>query len=150
MIYLKLPKNYFLYSTDEKDIIDGGEYFGGFSPIERWEADDNLNQTVFLFPIPIVLYNMFMNEVDLMDQRMESNMIVRRETRVSTLLYTHLLDLSMNNAYAIYLWCLDNGRTEKRNNEKLSCTDFCISVAKKLYKGNMDNRLYSDRKNCQW
>ena len=56
-------------------------------------------------PAPVVLYNMFMNEVDLMDQRIESNMIARRESRISTILYTHVLDLSMNNAYAIYLWC---------------------------------------------
>ena len=76
-----------------------------------------------------------MNEVDLMDQRIESNMIARRESRISTLFYAHVLYLCMNNAYAIYLWCLYNDDTEKRNIEKLNCTDFRISVTKELCKG---------------
>ena len=100
---------------------------------------------IYVKPDLVVLCNMYMNEVDLMDQKIESNMIVRRESRISTLLYTHVLDLSMNNSYAIYLWSLDNDHIEKRNNEKLSCTDFRISVAKELCKGNKENRLYSDR-----
>ena len=62
---------------------------------------------------------MYMNEVDLMDQRIESNMISRRERRVSTLLYTHVLDLSMNNAYAIYLWCIDNDPTVNEVKKKV-------------------------------
>ena len=99
-------------SSDEQDTIDGGECFGGFSKLERWDDDNNLNRSVFLSPAPIVLYNMYMNEVDLMDQRIESNMISRRDRRVSTLLYTHVLDVSMNNAYAIYLWCIDNDPKE--------------------------------------
>ena len=101
-------------SSDEQDTIDGGECFGGFSKLERWDDDNNLNRSVFLSPAPIVLYNMFMNEVDLMDQRIESNMISRRERRISTLLYTHVLDVSMNNAYAIYLWCIDNEPKETK------------------------------------
>ena len=92
---------------------------------------------------------MFMNEVDLMDQRIESNMISRRERRVSTLLYTHVLDLSMNNAYAIYLWCIDNDPTENEVIKKLSCQDFRISVAEALCIGNRNNRLYVDRKKLE-
>ena len=92
---------------------------------------------------------MFMNEVDLMDQRIESNMISRRERRVSTLLYTHVLDLSMNNAYAIYLWCIDNDPTENEVIKKLSCQDFRISVAEALCIGNRNNRLYADRKKLE-
>ena len=76
---LKTPKKDFLYSSDEQDTIDGGECFGGFSKLERWDDDNNLNRSVFLSPAPIVLYNMYMNEVDLMDQRIESNIISRRE-----------------------------------------------------------------------
>ena len=145
----KTPKKDFLYSSDEQDTIDGGECFGGFSKLERWDDDNNLNRSVFLSPAPIVLYNMYMNEVDLMDQRIESNMISRRERRISTLLYTHVLDLSMNNAYAIYLWCIDNDPTENEVIKKLSCQDFRISVAEALCIGNRNNRLYADRKKLE-
>ena len=72
---LKNQKKDFLYSTDKQDTIDGGEYFGGFSQIERGNIDDNWNRIVFLAPVSIVLCNMYANKVDLMYRRIELNII---------------------------------------------------------------------------
>ena len=55
----------------------------------------------------------------------------------------------MNNAYAIYLWCIDNDPTENEVIKKLSCQDFRISVAEALCIGNRNNRLYADRKKLE-
>lgn len=52
-----------------------------------------------------------MNGVDLMDQKIQSNTTTRKETKVSTLIYTHVLNLAISNAYAIYLWCACNNES---------------------------------------
>ena len=76
---------------------------GGLVPVRRWQSDRYHNRMIFWAPIIIWLYNMFMNGVDLVDQRLQVNVTNRKEQRVSTLIYTHILNFSMSNAYALYL-----------------------------------------------
>ena len=47
---------------------------------------------------------MFINGIDCMDQEIETMDCSRREQKISTLMYTYVLDLSLSNAYAFYLF----------------------------------------------
>ena len=74
-------------------------------PVRRWQNDRYHNRMIFWVPVIIWLYNVFMNGEDIVDQRIQLN-VTNRKKRLSTLIYTHVLDVSMNNAYALYLWFL--------------------------------------------
>ena len=68
-----------------------------------------------------------MNGVDCVDQRIETMVCSRKENKMSTLMYTHVLDLTLSNAYALYLFCME---MTKFIGPKYSYTDFRMSVAK--------------------
>ena len=103
---LLTPDKDFLHSTDENDNKDGAKFFGGFAPVLRWDTAQNLNRRTFLSPALVWLYNMFMNKVDVMDHELAVNVTSRKEEKVSTLVYTHVLDLVVNDANSIDLWCI--------------------------------------------
>ena len=70
-----------------------------------------------------------MNGVDCVDQRIETMVCSRKENKMSTLMYTHVLDLTLSNAYALYLFCME---MTKFIGPKYSYTDFRMSVAKSI------------------
>ena len=56
---------------------------------------------------------MFMNKIDVMDHGLAVNVTSRKEEKVSTLVYTHVLDLVVNDANSIDLWCIKNNKNNK-------------------------------------
>ena len=79
-------KWYFIYSTNESDSEEAISCVGGLEYVERWDDDYRNIRRVLLCPVFIALYNMFINGIDCMDQ---------------------VLDLSLSNAYALYLFCME-------------------------------------------
>ena len=102
---------------------------------------------VYYVPDPLVAYNLFIDSVDLKDQRLRLNNIVRKEQQISTTIYTYTVDHSIDNAYALYLWFMD-----KRGKDKfLSCLEFRRDVTVSLTKPNRDykNRFLNNVKNIE-
>ena len=80
---------------------------GGLEYVERWDDDYRNIRKVLLCPVFIALYNMFINGIDCMDQEIETMDCSRREQKISTLMYTYVLDLSLSNVYAFYLFYME-------------------------------------------
>ena len=53
-------------------------------------------------PAPIVAYNIYMNSVDRMDQKRSTNPTRRKEKRLPMTIFTAMVDVAINNAFAIY------------------------------------------------
>ena len=63
------PSKDILHNTSEEAVC----CLNCLGPLHCWVGTEMLNQTVFHAPAPIVAYNMFMNSVDIMDQRQSTN-----------------------------------------------------------------------------
>ena len=83
-----------------------------------------------------------MNGVDCKDQRIETIVCSRKEDKMSMLMYTHVLDFGLSNAYALYLFCME---MTKFIGPKHSFLDFRMSVAQCLTQDNAKKRD-NDRK----
>ena len=96
-----------LASTPPSAILDGTDEdaifcVNGLAELERWTGTESMSRTKFMVPSIIVAYNIFMNSVDRMDQLRSTNPTRRREKRVEMTIFTLLLDLAVNNAFALY------------------------------------------------
>ena len=131
------PSKDFLHSSIETDSEEAIFCVGGLEYVERWDDECRSIRKLFHCPVFIALYNLFMNGVDCVDQRIETMVCSRRENKMSTLLYTHVLDLSLSNAYALYLFCMES---TKFIGPKYSYSDFRMSVAKSLTQDSYDKR----------
>ena len=78
-----------------------------------------------------------MNGVDCKDQRIETMVCSRKEYKMSTLMYTHVLDFSLSNAYALYLFCME---ITKFIGPEHSYSDFRMSIARSLTQDNAKKR----------
>ena len=77
-----------------------------------------------------------MGSVDLIDQRLRLNNIVRKEQKKSTIIYSYTVDHSIDNAYALYLWLMD-----KRGIIKLdTCLEFRRNISVSLTNPNRGGR----------
>lgn len=71
-----------------------------------------------------------MNGVDIVDESTKVNVTSRKVSKISTLIYTYVLDLDMSNTYYIYLCCLKNNNTGSTGtNNKIDGNHFSLSVA---------------------
>lgn len=75
----------------------------GLSTLHRWAGSELLRRTAFEVPAIIVAYNNFISSVDPMDQLRFTIATTRKEARVEKTIFTLLLDLSVNNAFGIYI-----------------------------------------------
>ena len=87
------------------------ECVNGLGDAHRWTGAEMMHRTVFQVPAPIVAYNKYMNAVDVVDQSRRTNAAVRKESRIYMSFYTMILDLEVNNAFALYNWIKDNEGT---------------------------------------
>ena len=94
------PSEDILHGTSEEAI----RCVNGLGPLHRWVGTEMLHRTSFQVPAPIVAYNMFMNSVDIIDQRRSTNPTRRNEKKLGMTMFTMVLDLAVHNAFALYLW----------------------------------------------
>jgi hypothetical protein len=74
----------------------------GLATCERWLGPEHGHRTQLKVPAPIVAYNKYMNAVDRMDQMRSTNPTCRKEKRVPMTLFTGMIDVAINNAFALY------------------------------------------------
>ena len=82
----------------------------GLTKISRWTGTEVLNRSDFFVAVPIVAYNMFMNDVDHMDQYRSTLPTQCKELRLHMTIFTFLLDLAVSQAYAIHQKCSEDDR----------------------------------------
>ena len=116
------PSEDILHDTSEEAI----RCVNGLGPLHRWVGTEMLNRTVFHVPAPIVAYNMFMNSVDIMDQRRSTNPTRRNEKRLSMTMFTIVLDLAVHNALALNLWICE---VENATEQEISYREFKRRIA---------------------
>ena len=92
------PSAAILDCSDEESIL----CVNGLAELERWTGTECMSRKKFMVPSIIVAYNMFMNSVDCMDQLRSTNPTRRRERRLGMTIFTLILDLAVNNAFALY------------------------------------------------
>ena len=63
------PTKDFLHSAKETDSEEAIRCVGGLEYVERWDEECRNIRKLFLCPVFIALYNLFMNGVDCVDQR---------------------------------------------------------------------------------
>ena len=74
----------------------------GLASIARWTGEESLHRRTFQVLTIVVAYNTYMNLVDHMDQLQPTSPIKHKEWRVEMTIFTMLLDLAVNNAFALY------------------------------------------------
>jgi hypothetical protein len=105
-------------SQDAIDAVHGVHF------ISRWTGVEMLHRSRIPAPSLLVAYNVFMNSVDLMDQRRAVNPTKRKEPRLSMTLWTWALDLALHNAFAL--------RAEMNAGEDILFREFKRRVAEQL------------------
>ena len=125
------PTKNLLHSTNESDSEEAIRCIGELEYVERWDDVCRNIRKLFLCPVFIALYNIFMNGLDCVGQRIESLVCLRREHNLSTLMYTHVLDLSISNAYEFYLFLIEITNFFSSKYIYWS-SDFRMSIAKSL------------------
>ena len=92
-----------LASTPSQDMLDEAVLcVRGLVAIQRWvEGVSTLRRSTFLVPVAIAAYNKYMGGVDRVDQRICTNAIQRKETRVPKTMFGLVMDLALVSAYAI-------------------------------------------------
>ena len=85
---------------------------------------------MFYVPAPIVAYNVYMNSVDILDQRRSTNAAQRNEKRLNMSLFTMVLDLAIHNAYALLCWLHDEVSEEELQVSLMPYKEFkrCIAI----------------------
>ena len=116
------PSEDILHDTSEEAVC----CVHGLGPLHCWVGTEMLNQTVFHVPAPIVAYNMFMNSVDIMDQRQSMNKMQQKEKRLNMTMFTLVLDLAIHNAFALYLWICE---VENATEQQMSYHEFKQQIA---------------------
>jgi hypothetical protein len=91
-----------------------------------------LHRTKIPAPSLLVAYNVFMNSVDLMDQRRAVNPTKRKEPRLSMTLWTWALDLALHNAYSL--------KGELDPDTQISFREFKRGVAEQMVSGLLASR----------
>ena len=104
------PTNDFLHIAKETDSEELIRCVGGLVDIKRWDDECRNVRRMFSCLVCITVYNKLMNGVDCKDQRIETMVCSRKEHKMSTLMYTHVLDFSLSNAYALYLFLYGNNK----------------------------------------
>ncbi|GMF49481.1 unnamed protein product [Phytophthora fragariaefolia] len=74
----------------------------GLAPLRRWTGDQVMHRKTIHVPAIIVAYNLFMNAVDRVDQLRRTNLIRRKERRLSMSILTWALDLALINAFSLF------------------------------------------------
>ena len=120
-----------LAHTPSEDILDDTSEeavccVNGLGPLHRWVGTEVLNRSILHVPAPIVAYNMFMNSVDIMDQRRSTNPTRRNEKRLSMTIFTLILDLAVHNAFAMYGWLCE---VRNISDEEISYCEFKRRIA---------------------
>ena len=94
----KTPSTNILYSNSPEAV----ECVQGLAALRRWTGDKNLHWKVYQVPAPIIVYNLYMNAVDIMDQSRSTNALKWKEKRLSVTILSLIDDLAIHNAYAVY------------------------------------------------
>lgn len=89
-----------LYLPGETE--EAKELVPDMQPVYLWMVEENLNRTTVEVPGIVAAYNNFMNSVDRMDQLRAGPPTKRREKRVNMSLITWIIDISVNNGFALY------------------------------------------------
>ena len=80
----------------------------GMAPLHRWKGNEIVGRSVISAPAPIIAYNMYMNAVDVMDQRHSTNATICKEKWLNMSIFTMVLDISIHNAYCLHEWLVHN------------------------------------------
>lgn len=96
-----------LADTPTADVLDGDSEEAircchGLATANRWCGNEVMYRTELQVPAIMAVYNKFMNAVDRMDQLRSSNPTRRREKRLPMTMFTGILDICINNAYALF------------------------------------------------
>lgn len=98
----------------------------------RWvKGNDVFHRSELRVPVIIVAYVLFMNSVDLMDQRRSTNVIRCKEVRLLMTMFGLILDLSISNGYTI----VKNINRENSNDKIFPFKEFKSCVTAQLIKG---------------
>ena len=107
------PSRYILKGEN----VEAVKLVHGLGEILRYDKSKyTVNKKVYLVPNIIVAYNLYMNNVDLVDQRRKATYTQRKERKIYMSFFHLILDYAVNNAYALYKWALDhsNGTNDIR------------------------------------
>jgi len=103
-----------LQGTPSKYILKGEnveavKLVHGLGEILRYDKSKyTVNKKVYLVPNIVVTYNLYMNNVDLVDQRRKATYTQRKERKNYMSFFHFILDYAVNNTYALYRWALDH------------------------------------------
>lgn len=112
---MKEPVYSFVKKSSSQKLDHAIKCVHGLGPMLRWTNENMLNRDILRVPSIIVAYNLFMNLVDIMDQLRATCATKRRERRVTMSLYTFILDLAINNVFALYRgWLWDNRKSLRK------------------------------------
>jgi hypothetical protein len=101
------PPEPVLLGSDERAV----KCVHGLAKLSHWTGTEVVNRSDFFVAVPIVMYNMFMNGVDRMDQYHSTLPTQRKELRLHMTTFRFLLDLAVSQAYAIHQKCSEDDRT---------------------------------------
>lgn len=126
----------------------------GLGPVHRWTGTEYLTRRTFMVPSPIVAYNVFMNSVDIMDQRRSSTKTQSREKHMYMSRYMLILDMACHNSYALYRWYHDERDKDNKNPTSIDeFTEFkrliaeylCEPLKSKRHCDAVDNEIDGNR-----
>lgn len=78
----------------------------GLGTLYRWTGTKSLQHKKILVPSPILDYNKYMNEVNVVDQICRTNIMARKVFMIFMSFFTMVLDLTVNNVFSLYKWVL--------------------------------------------
>ena len=138
-----------LRSIPSKDLLEGTDKVAvscvqGLGPLHRWIGNESVGRMVFNVPAPIVAYNVYMNSVDILDQRRSTNAAQRNEKRLNMSIFTLVLDLAMHNAYALHCWMNNEISKEKLEITYLSYKEFKRRIAMQLVEGKQNTGILNE------
>jgi hypothetical protein len=126
-----MPPEPMLQSTDERAI----KCMHKLAKISCWTGTEVLHWTDFFVPAPIVAYNMFMNEVNCMDQCRATLATQRKEQRIQMTIFTFIWDLAVTQGFANYKK-LVTGKAEKRLTFFNFKSNLCESLIKQMWQSS--------------
>ena len=81
---LKCTPSQMILDGDNSEVINAAH---GLGPFYRWTGNKNIYRATFMVPVIIIAYNLFMNSVDVLDQRIVYSEVKRKEQRVTMTIF---------------------------------------------------------------
>jgi len=125
-----------LHDSDDEAI----DICWGLCPIYRWTGKEIMTRSSFLVPAPIIAYYQYMSGVNRMDQLRSTNITRRHEKRLYMTIFTMVLDLSVYQAYCVYMTAIPNA-TKRRHKSILT---FKQKIIESLIQPEMNRRSMSN------